>query len=140
MNHSQFSRGIYIVFCDDDSIADTILEGITPKVMLNLGRRDSLKVLDYFKRNKLRWTENQLGSYSEIPNQLLSGAADLLLKTDCLIVGTAGLSKNSILEVSAYLNKITDGTRKVFLIHYTHAGKTSNPEFWKITPENSGQI
>lgn len=108
VTNQQFSAGVYIVFARDESaIAETITNESLNYKILNLASPDSIKIPTYFKKEKLEWTSGIVSSHSQHPNTLLSSAIHLLQKTDCLIIGTSGLSDSSLIQIINFFIKDT---------------------------------
>ncbi|KGO92124.1 hypothetical protein [Flavobacterium subsaxonicum] len=136
--YKDFSRDIYIVFSNDELLVDSIRAG--SDVLLNLGRPDSLKVPEYFKDNKPECISNVITSYSDHPNKLLSSLLHLLQVNSRLIVGTAGLSKDSIVEIINYLKTLSGVGKQIIFIHTTHQDKSISSDLKQITDQNIDQI
>jgi hypothetical protein len=139
IDNQKFPPGFYIVFSKDESIVDAILFGNVDSLMLNFSRYDAYKVSVYFKKEKLQWIPGIVTSHSEHPNNLLSSAIHLLRKTDCLIVGMAGLSHDSIIEIMEYFDKNMPSGKKLFFIDSTNDYLIDNPLI-KVTEFNIKDI
>ena len=140
IDNQQFSPGLYIVFGKDESIADTILHGNTGSRMLNLARPDAYKVPFYFKREKLQWIPGIITSHSEHPNNLFSCAIHLLQKTDFLVVGTAGLSYDSIIEIIRYFAMNMPSGKRLFFIDSVTPQLAEDPKFMHVTTQTIGEF
>lgn len=92
-------KGAYILFCRDEDAVHQL--GYNNFTTLNLPHKESLKVIPYFDTHKLKIIESGIMSYSDSPNQTLACIIDLLQKNSKLLVGTAGLSNESIHSIIA---------------------------------------
>jgi len=138
--NQQFPPGIYIVFSKDESIANTISHSNTGSRMLNLARPDAYKVPIYFKREKLQWIPGIITSHSEHPNNLFSSAIHLLQKTDCLVVGTAGLSYDSIIEIMGYFAMNMPLGKSLFFIDSVTRQLSEDTKFIHVTTHTMEEL
>ncbi len=136
----QFPAGIYIVFSNDESIADTILNDISSYQMLNLARHDALKVPIYFKKEKLQWIAGIITSQSEHPNKLFSCIIHLLQKMNCLIIGSAGLSHDSTIEIIEYFTKNIPSGKSLFFIDSVTRQFAEDLKFIHVTTHTMGEL
>lgn len=139
LDNQQFLSGIYIVFGKHESIANIMPCGMSGRQTLNLARPDAHKVPVYFEKEKLQWIPGIISSHSEHPNQLFSSTAHLLQKTDCLIIGTSGLSNASVIEIINYFTKNLSFGKWLFFINPTTNHSTNNA-FVQATEHNIKNI
>ncbi|QSB26505.1 hypothetical protein [Flavobacterium sp. CLA17] len=92
-------KGIYLILCENENLIENDLNYLSDCIFVNLNLKKSIKVNQYFKKNKLDYIKNSLISASNLPNELYSVVNYLLKKTDCIVIGTAGLSFDSIVSI-----------------------------------------
>ena len=118
MHINNFTKGIYIIFYDNDIDIGLNVNNNDDTVFINFNIQNSITVNSYFRKNKLEFSSNLIKSYSNAPQETFSVVVDLLAKNKTIIVGTVGLSYDSIAGIYFELKNILMNSEKtVFICH-----------------------
>jgi len=100
MKLESLENGLYLILYENEAILTEKIMNIKEIVIVNFGCKSSLKIKKYFKENQLKIVESNLISKSEIPNEFFSVITHLLIHHKKLIIGTAGISFDSIATIA----------------------------------------
>ena len=118
IDFNKINRGIFFIFYDDEIDINLILKNIENMTCVNLNTPNSIIVNNYFKKNKLRIKSNLIKSYSNTPQEIFSVVSDLIEKNKDILMGTVGLSYDSIASIYFELKFILKNSKnKVFICH-----------------------
>jgi len=126
--------GIYVLIsnAEKDVLDFLTRDGLT---ILNLHFKEAIKVPVYFKQKKLKISNSSIDSHSDAPNQTQSVLLDLLKNSEQIIVGTAGLSADSI---NGIIEKVWDVIKPAQLVVFVHIALVNRSEMIKI--DNLSQL
>jgi hypothetical protein len=94
------------------------IENIEDRIFVNLNTQNSIMINTYFRRNKLRFNSNLTKSYSNAPQEVFSVVVDLIKKHKEVLMGTVGLSYDSIIAIYFELRCLLENMEKtVFICH-----------------------
>lgn len=118
IDFNKINKGIYFIFYDDEIDVSLFSENIENRIFVNLNNQNSIIVKTYFRKNKLRFSSNLIKSFSDAPQEIFSVVVDLIKKNKTILMGTVGLSYNSIASIYFELRLILEDREKlVFICH-----------------------
>ncbi|WP_297334515.1 hypothetical protein [Flavobacterium sp.] len=140
INFENIEPGVYFLFGKDEKVCKTTFNKLQSRIFLNFAFKESIKVPDYFKENKLQLKFDTLSSYSEVPEKVLNVVLELSTKTNYLIIGTAGLSSTSIIEIATILKQKRSFENYIFLFHLSKNNKDLAIDIKSFDSESSTEI
>ena len=98
---------------------------------MNLNIPNDIKVNNYFLKNNLNFSSNLIKSYSNAPQETFSVVIDLINNHDeKILVGTVGLSFDSIVAIYFELKVLLENRKKTVLIFHERKIKKGDYEIF----------
>jgi hypothetical protein len=132
IDFSNINRGIYFIFYDNERDVGLFLDNFENRIFvnLNLNNPNSVIAKTYFRKKRLRFSSNLLKSYSYAPQETFSVVVDLIKKNKEILMGTVGLSYDSIAAIYFELRLILGDDEKLVFICHQRKIKTGDYEIF----------
>ena len=128
---NNIDKGIYFVFYDNVKNINFFLKNFEDKIFVNLNIPNAIKVNNYFQKNNLNFSSNLIKSYSNAPQETFSVVIDLINNHDeKILVGTVGLSFDSIVAIYFELKVLLENRKKTVLIFHERKIKKGDYEIF----------
>ena len=135
MTQSDAQPGVYLILCNTESDIELFAQNYNDPAFINLGNTASIVPKAYIKKNKLKYEDTLMSSYSETPNELLITILDILKRQATIFAGTSGLSYESVSEMIYILKNLIKGQN--ISINVCHKRKQKNSDLKKIEIDGS---
>lgn len=116
MQIKDLKTGIFLILCESEKILEEELLNVDGKILINLEIHNSIRVKEYFKRNRLKVIESSIESKSDLPNEFLTVICHLIVNYTTLFIGTYGLSDSTISIIAEELKNKDVDSRLICLI------------------------
>lgn len=140
INFNNINKGIYFIFYDDEIDISLFSENFLNSVFVNLNHPNSIIANHYFRKNKLQFNSNLIKSYSNAPQEIFSVVIDLMKKNEKILIGTVGLSYDSIAAIYFELALILKDRKNLVFICHQRKTKKGDYEIFEGESLNESDI